>query len=631
MCNSEPHRSVKSRVFLPSLSINLAVIIYSLMQIWFVLMSQKMVYGQPANNITRFHTWINKIDSNIYNAPTLSIAYADSAYEYALKVDSLHWQAIALNRLGAGHWSKGDLSQALVELSKSLDLSVEQGYSDLSARNLGNIGNVHAMAGDKLTAITYYHEALLKYQSLGMDDRANNMYGNIGKSYLDYNELDSGEKYLQMAIKTLGNNRQREPILWFNMAELAFKKGEYTKASLLLDEDIEKAMMYDDHRALARVYQLRAELSLVAGDNAKALQQATKANDIALTTETKELTMLTLTTLARAYAANGDYNNAYLAYETANMYDDSLQTTQVRNQLDVLKHKKEQTAFQLLEQQKIFAEHRSDVRQKIIMGLLLMLILAMGSLLVLMKNRQLIAEQKNELNELNTFKNRVFAIVSHDLRSPIINLASILKIVSSKIASPEEIAHHLPAIQTRVNNLVDLMDNLMLWASASMKGDILKLENVNVNKMAREVIDKTFELYAEKKIEIKNEIEENMYVNTDPRLISIVLRNLLVNAMKFSYENGHVRVQGSNNGHGISLSVIDAGVGMDTKTLKKLFTDKVKKSQGTMGEAGSGIGLTLCRDFVERLDGKISVVSEPGKGSTFTVVLPNMRDDHQEM
>ena len=132
------------------------------------------------------------------------------------------------------------------------------------------------------------------------------------------------------------------------------------------------------------------------------------------------------------------------------------------------------------------------------------------------------------------------------------------------------------------------------------------------------MITKTHHLYAQKKITIINDINPGTWVNSDKHLLTIILRNLVMNAIKFSYEDSQIKVFAIQNGGLVKLSVQDHGVGMTSDHVKRLFSYDAMHAIGTKGETGTGLGLILCRDFVRKLGGNIWAKSELQKGSTFT-------------
>ncbi len=234
-------------------------------------------------------------------------------------------------------------------------------------------------------------------------------------------------------------------------------------------------------------------------------------------------------------------------------------------------------------------------------------------------------ESEKNLMELNATKDKFFSIISHDLKNPFASLLSIseLMVESFDAADREDHRAGFKKINNSVKHLLDLLENLLTW-SRSQRGRIkydptrfnlstLIQENVNLHK-----------LLAEKKgIMLLSPDNRDVYAYGDRDMINSVVRNLMTNAVKFTEANKRVEVRVEPGEVEVAVSVVDEGVGIDSENLQKLFRiDEKFKSTGTAGERGTGLGLIICREFVEKHGGQLRVKSEPGHGSTFTFTLP---------
>lgn len=235
-----------------------------------------------------------------------------------------------------------------------------------------------------------------------------------------------------------------------------------------------------------------------------------------------------------------------------------------------------------------------------------------------------IKAQHDELELLNQQKTRLFSIISHDLKNPFTSLLGMSKIMAqmSDKLTPEQFSDYASSINESGERLFVLLENLLEWSRSQM-------DQVSIERRPEDlksIVDDTLELLAnsagDKGIQFGNTVPAFM-VDVDINLASTVIRNLVSNAIKFTGEDGSISIGASEAGDWIETSVTDSGVGMSAEQIDSLFkVDAAQSTQGTKGEGGTGLGLLLCKDFVERHGGKIWAISEPGKGSSFHFTLP---------
>ena len=237
-------------------------------------------------------------------------------------------------------------------------------------------------------------------------------------------------------------------------------------------------------------------------------------------------------------------------------------------------------------------------------------------------------ENQKYLQELNASKDKFFSIISHDLRSPFNSILGFTELLwkNSEDFSRAEIEKIAYDIYKTGNETIDLLNNLLEWSS-SQTG---KLKINPENFFLKNVVDDTIDLlndYAKKKnITVLNEIPGQIEVFADKNMISSVIRNLLSNAIKFT-QNDDVKITAKDVNSFVKFSITDTGVGIKPEDIKKLFRlDTEFSTPGTAKEKGSGLGLILCKEFIEKNKGKIYVESEKGKGTSFMFKLPKTKN-----
>ncbi|MGV3598116.1 MAG: GAF domain-containing sensor histidine kinase [Bacteroidota bacterium] len=229
---------------------------------------------------------------------------------------------------------------------------------------------------------------------------------------------------------------------------------------------------------------------------------------------------------------------------------------------------------------------------------------------------------KNQrLNRLNSLQNKFLAIISHDVRNPLVSVKSMIDMMESEIITADDFKMLSDQLGEHVTHTVDLLNNLIDWGISQTKGDKLDLTTVGVS----EIVDSEFLRISpaafEKKLELINTVDREGIVLADANMLKFIIRNLITNAVKFTAQ-GSVTVALEDTEHGWELSVKDTGVGMSEDRQKKLFNWENRfTTNGTNNEAGSGLGLLMCKEFAEKHLGGITIISAEGAGTTFKVAV----------
>jgi len=230
-----------------------------------------------------------------------------------------------------------------------------------------------------------------------------------------------------------------------------------------------------------------------------------------------------------------------------------------------------------------------------------------------------------KLTKSNQTKDKLFSIISHDLRSPFQSINGFSEIISESLKNKEyqEAETYNKVILDSSNNLIDLINNLLLWSKAQQKKLTIEPSIIEANKIIQNLINWS-ELQAKRKsISIKVEANDDLKCFIDKQTVSIVLNNLISNALKFSYPGSEILVKAVRNNNYVDFTVSDNGIGISKEKLKNLFdSSKTKSTRGTEKENGSGLGLILCKEFTEINKGIIKVESELNIGTKFIVSFP---------
>lgn len=245
--------------------------------------------------------------------------------------------------------------------------------------------------------------------------------------------------------------------------------------------------------------------------------------------------------------------------------------------------------------------------------------------LALIEFNQQISESERQLKKMNQIKDKFFSIIAHDLRGPFNSLRGFIYILMnySEGLSKEEIKDLTLQLNESIKNIANLTNNLLEWALAQTEGVKIELRDLNLY----DAVDDTVQLLNyeanRKRITIHNQVNKNVNVKADQNILYFVVRNLITNAIKFTNESGEIKVEGYEINGQVYTQIIDNGIGMPQELVDNLFKlDEKVSRDGTSKEKGTGLGLLLCKEFLERSGGKITVSSEIGKGSIFTFAFP---------
>ncbi len=238
---------------------------------------------------------------------------------------------------------------------------------------------------------------------------------------------------------------------------------------------------------------------------------------------------------------------------------------------------------------------------------------------------QALKESEARLSELNATKDRFFSIIAHDLKSPFSNVISLSEMLAEQINNKEydDLENLASLIQQSVQKASGLLSNLLEWAQAQTGKISFNPAEFELKQSITETTELLKNVAGEKNIRISANYPKNVKVFADKKMVNTVLRNLVSNAIKFTPSGGQIAIGTETEENRVLISVSDNGIGMDEESMHKLFKIEYQHfTPGTQKETGTGLGLLLCKEFVDLNNGEIWVESSPGKGSTFYFTLP---------
>jgi signal transduction histidine kinase len=238
----------------------------------------------------------------------------------------------------------------------------------------------------------------------------------------------------------------------------------------------------------------------------------------------------------------------------------------------------------------------------------------------------LIEQRTSKLLEIVSTNGKFLSVIAHDLRSPFSSILGTLEILKMSLQefNKDEIKEYIDIVYNSANNTLSLLDNLLIWAISQNKEKNFNPVKINLCELLREEIESLKTSARQKQIALSHSIEPGLNITADIQMVKTILRNLINNAIKYTNTNGEITINASELKQFVEVTVKDNGVGISAENQRKLFQiDAFHSTPGTQDEKGTGLGLLLCKEFVELHGGNIRIESKAGKGSKFAFTLPH--------
>ena len=496
-----------------------------------------------------------------------------------------------------------------------------------------NIGYFEETQNNYAKALAAFETSLVIYKGI---DRNNEVYQailNMGRVYLKQDNLTESAPWLRLAL--VGSRELKNQIIekdaLFNLSQLHEKQHHFDSAYFFYKQfiaindainnderkrEISRKQLQFEFASKEKEYQTNQQLAetRIAQQQAFAIQQEQvlrlKEKQLQLTNREKQIQQLN-----------------YLKKQAELENEKKLSLAQLK-QKDLEKKLEMGVAGQKLKDQQL--QLANNQRINYILGLFALLvtiaaILAYKAKQKLEKLNQLVLVQKSELEEMGRVKDKIFSIVSHDMRAPVNNLMAFGTILEDEQIPQEKLALYIDQIRGTLDHTSTMMENLLNWASSQMEGFEPVMEMVDLYPLVRDGIQGMDAALHKKQISIDNQIQQSLFVFGDKNMIELVIRNLLNNALKFSYPNSQIQVVAIASDGICTLTITDQGMGLSPEKLALINAPKLRSlssSIGTNKEKGTGLGLMLCKHFAFLMEGKITAISTKGKGAQFQFQLP---------
>ncbi len=567
------------------------------------------------------------IINNAKNKRIQAIINYEQAQIYFEKADHLKGLADVKNKLGS-------IEQRLGNSEKAADylLGATMDFSRLNdtvgvANGYNNLGNIYNALDDFKNAKKYYNKSLhlTKLKKLDEEEKTLN---NIALLYINNKKPDSAKILLNKALKIGKKKKEYRYIAqsYSLSAKVYLAKKEYLTAKKYYDS----TFLIGD-KAQWNILMINAEQQM--GLVSLKLKNYNKADQF-LTSTRKKFTDLKIDPLllknyefsSKLDSARGNYYKALVWQKKYQELSNKRTSIATKNKINLtksryeteLKHLKLIDAQARKEQENKASIFKYKILIYVVLGILLITSILLFTIIRNRKERQKYIDQ---LNESNNVKNKLFSIISHDLKNEISGLDGSLSLMKENAFSPEEFQEIIPLLSNRTHQTSILLNNLLNWSKSQMK-------ELNANPThfdITEVISSKFSYFKpkaeQKNIKLINKLAPTK-IYADKDMFGIISQNLIANAIKFCDSGDSVTLISEELSDHFKIYFMDTGIGIDPANLSKLFAEDTFTTNGTQNETGTGLGLKICKELTELNNGKIKVDSALGTGSTFCISLP---------
>jgi len=585
-----------------------------------------------------------------------SLLYYKKAYDEFIKLENYSEIGNCALKMGNLYYDMANYSEAYFFFMQSLN-AYERDNDQLGiARMENNLGNVASDMGRFTEAEKHYQMAYDIYEENGISDEAWGALGNIGMILYSKQLYDSALSYFQEVIDNLDPDSIASSIehkilsgVYNNTALTYIELGEPQMALDYFRKGLQLANRVDDQLTAGTVYMnLGSLLGEMGNQDSVALYYLHRALRIAQQRRFVSLELDVYEELAKLHAKPGSYASAY---NWMVRYDTLYKSVFNEKQSDEIMKLRSRYEQEISEKEILQLQSESQV-QKMLNKLFIIFIVVIVVLAIIIavnlrskkatnqmlaeRNLQIsnaiqkLSESENELQKLNKSKDRIFSVVAHDLRNPVAAVTGFSELLYDNFDEfqVDTQKEYLLQILQGTRRIQDLLENLLIWARSQMKAVKYEPESIKVKALLNECVREMKVNLDHKKVDCLLKISPNCSVFADKAMMHTVFRNLIINAIKFSFPGGKIRITSETSNNSCHIRVSDDGIGIQPEIQEKLFTaNEVVSTPGTTGESGSGLGLVICREFLERNQGMIAVESEPGNGSTFIVTLPTTLSD----
>ncbi len=584
----------------------------------------------------------SELDSLIKDAKIVYFGSPDSSMTMAQEIlrlsEELGYQSgrfEALRLIGNSYYLMGQMDSATFYMLRLLEQAYDANDLGMQADVMIDIGQVYDKIGLHSLAYDYYWQAHDIRLQTGDPERLTVTFINLAYHYFLRDQLDSAIYFYEKTQEIFDTipPTHTTPFLYNELGGLYLKQGKNEQARANIEKAMQLNIQFNNNWDLSANYLNMALLELEEGNIAKAEESALKAlniseeNNISIEYDVIYKILSDIRSLQGRYAAALNYlNQSYL-------YSDSLELALTDQKILALDHYKREKENQIetlrLVNENLEQESHIVNQRYLLVSVVVILLITIGGVIILYfqnnkltSAQRLIKDQNKDLRQLNQTKNKLFSIITHDIRNPLSNINGMLKLAKEGHISGEEFNQYAGSLMDQTDRLTTLSETLIKWSRSQQSGIETIKEEIDLDKLIIQSIHYVDNMAENKGIKISYESKGTVMIHADPNMMMLVLNNILTNAIKYTPSEGVIKIRTAReNGH-LDIKVSDSGTGIRDNLMKDLAEGKVETKLGTAQEKGTGIGLMLTLDLITLHGGKLTAKNNPDQGSTFTVSLP---------
>lgn len=562
------------------------------------------------------------------------VRYSEIGIAHYEKIDDLFNLAGCYMTLANAYQRLGQFDKALECYNRCSDIMDELG-GDMAEVNkryvMNNIAEIHLSMDEYGQAEEMYRRCIEMLGEVDEADTASNLdlatyYQNLAEvriaesgkldSLTRAQKLDEAVGFAQRSLD-LSQTYHDTPHKIINrltaLSKATFQNGETEEGLRLMEEALRIAKENDDVFMEAVIYVQRGQFESQLQRNGEAERDFISAITIA---EENHFTEVLQEALESIYPVvrQRDTNKALDYLERSMVLRDSIFN---ENQQHLIRDY--QVRYAMQEKDHALALEQAKSRQNRMYVIVLAIIAFLSGVIAVIWYRLAMVRKKSneELQRVNQTKDRLLSIVSHDVKTPVGAICTVLRQMTSHYdnMSDTDRKASLVMMHTSAEALDDRVKNIMQWVRGELENSEIRRTPFNLSRLVDDCIKMQVAAADAKTLKVVNEVEPSLTVNDDENAVSLVLQNLLSNAVKFSYPGGEIRVKAEEKGGRVWLAVEDDGMGIAEKKLEKIFQFMTSSAKGTGGETGTGIGLFVSKQLVDKMGGDISIESVKGEGT----------------
>jgi signal transduction histidine kinase len=585
-----------------------------------------------------------------------ALYYTDQVLSITSKNNLLRFRANALNIAGVSLLIKSEFESSLQNHLKALKIREALPDSIGIMESYLNIGNIYYRSGEPTKGATSYKTALSVAEKINHERGMSLLFNNLGSYHLDRWQQGKAQEDLEEASNYLENSRSIKEKLkdsvglihTYNLlGDLYLETGEIEKGEDLFHKALAISETQQDLESRIALLMRFSNLNQDRKDYREAMRYAKEAYPLAINIGSAFQIKIIAKEISLLSKAMNNYKQAYEFLEIHVANSDSLfneARQKIRDELFIeFETKKKELENEKLLKEQLLTELSIQRKNELLIVLvtlaftllLFVITLRRANIKLKLANKEIsdshlkleaqksqiqmqsetLTERNLELNKANKFRDKLFSIISHDLRSPFNSLQGSLSLWAEGDLSKQEIDPIVILIKKETLNAYTMLQNLLSWARVQIGSDQLIISLFSLQELVQENIV-LFEFEAnEKNLLLENHVKEDVFWNTDRDRLNFILRNILKNAIKFTPKGGQIKLLATAD----CLIIEDTGIGMTEKQIENLYGTNQYSTSGTEGESGTGIGFMLSRDFAQSIGAKIKVTSEVGIRTEFTV------------